>query len=123
LKFGLGTIETVDVPQQARVEKMDIKARLAKEVRDCLQRITSFSWDVHAAAIRRRAPRPAGDTFGFAEAGFYFDVGDSAEWLDKPEGDILLKAFVVAFSDPSDEDGIREEQSTILKRPQLQNAD
>jgi hypothetical protein len=82
-----------------------------------LQRITSFSWDVHAAAIRRRAPYPAGDTFGFSEAGVYFDVGDSAEWLNEPEGDILLKAFVVAFHDPSDEDGIREERLAILKRP------
>jgi hypothetical protein len=103
--------------KKAWVGIMDIKARLAKEAQDCLQRITSLSWDVHAAAIRRRAPRPAGDTFGFAEEGVYFDVGDSAEWLDKPEGDILLKAFVVAFPDPSHEEGIGEERSAILKRP------
>jgi len=96
---------------------MDIAARLTKEVKECLNRITSLSWDVHAAAIRRRAPWPAGDTFGFSEGGVYFDVGDSAEWLDKPEGDILLKAFVVAFTNPSDEQGIREERSAILKRP------
>jgi hypothetical protein len=96
---------------------MDVAARLAKETQDCLQRITSFSWDVHAAAIHRRAPLPAGDTFGFSKDGVYFDVGDSAEWLNEPEGDILLKAFVVAFPDPSAEDGIREERSVILKRP------
>ncbi|RUW61574.1 hypothetical protein [Mesorhizobium sp. M7A.F.Ca.US.008.03.1.1] len=96
---------------------MDIAARLTQETRECLERITSLSWDVHAAAIRRRSPRPAGDTYGFSDDGVYFDVGDSAEWLDKPEGDILLKAFVVAFPQPSDDEGIREEQSAILKRP------
>ena len=96
---------------------MDIPARLAKETQDCLQRITSLSGDVHAAEIRRRAPWPAGDIFGFSEAGLYFDVGDSAEWVDKPEGDILLKVFVVVFPDSSDEEGLREERSAILKRP------
>ncbi|GAA2846199.1 hypothetical protein GCM10010836_45960 [Aminobacter aminovorans] len=95
---------------------MNIAARLAKETQDCLDRITSFPWDVHAAAIRRRAPFPVGDTFGFSEDGVYFDVGDSAEWLNEPDGDILLKAFVVAFPDPSADDGIREERSVILKR-------
>ncbi|WP_143749666.1 hypothetical protein [Mesorhizobium sp. WSM3879] len=100
---------------------MDIAARLTEETRKCLERITSLSWDVHAAAIRRRAPRPAGDTYGFSEDGVYFDVGDTAEWLDKPDGDILLKAFVVAFPDPSSEDGIREELYVILKRPENSN--
>lgn len=100
---------------------MDIAARLTKGTQDCFQRITSLSWDVHAAAIRRRAPRLAGDTYGFSEDGVYFDVGDTAEWLDKPDGDILLKAFVVAFPDPSGEDGIREELSVILKRPRISN--
>lgn len=96
---------------------MDVAARLIVEVEDCLDRITSFSWDVHAAAIRARAPRPAGDTFGFSTGGVYFDVGDSAEWLDEPGGDILLKAFVVAFSGPSDSEGVLEERSVVLKRP------
>lgn len=96
---------------------MDIKARLTQEVQECLARISSLSWDVHAQAIRKRHPRPAGDTFGFRADDVYFDVGDSAAWLDKPDGDILLTAFVTAFPDPNDEDGIREERSVILKRP------
>ncbi|MER9376609.1 hypothetical protein [Mesorhizobium sp. M0491] len=35
---------------------MDIKARLTQEVQECLDRISSFSWDVHAQAIRKRYP-------------------------------------------------------------------
>ncbi|MER9605770.1 hypothetical protein [Mesorhizobium sp. M0239] len=96
---------------------MDIKARLTQEVQECLDRISSFSWDVHAQAIRKRYPRPAGDTFGFKVDGIYFDVGDSAGWLDRQDGDILLTAFVTAFPDPNNEDGIREERSVVVKRP------
>ncbi|MER9351488.1 hypothetical protein, partial [Mesorhizobium sp. M0227] len=61
--------------------------------------------------------RPAGDTFGFKVDGIYFDVGDSAGWLDRQDGDILLTAFVTAFPDPNNEDGIREERSVVVKRP------
>jgi hypothetical protein len=95
---------------------MDIKARLTKELDECLSRISSFPWDVHAQAIRKRQPLPAGETFGFTEDGVYFDVGDSASWLDGPDGDILLTASVTAFPGQNYDNGIREERSLVLKR-------
>ncbi len=87
---------------------MSITETLTELAEEHLARMATVSWADFAACLRNGR---AGETFGCEVDGRYFDVGDQACWLDRPEGDILLVCHA-AVGDTS-----RAERQTVIRRP------
>ena len=86
---------------------MATQATLLELAEEHLKRMVAVPWATSAASI---AEGKAGETFGCEVDGRYFDVGDRAKWMDKPNGDILLICHAGTA------DGCRIERQSVIRR-------
>jgi hypothetical protein len=94
---------------------MEVEATLIELAEEHLARMAKVSWSEYAAAIRKRAPGNAGDTFGCEVEGVYFDVGDIERWAKKAGGDVLLTAFATTGNDAGTSRTV--ERTLVIAKP------
>lgn len=93
---------------------MDIQATLVELAEGHLDTMRRVPWNAFAKSIPRCWPASAGETFGCEIDETYFDIGDTARWVDFPDGDILLTAHATANCGAGPE---RVERSAVIARP------
>jgi hypothetical protein len=94
-----------------------ILSSLAQLAEGHLATMKEVSWEAFAKSIALSAPLPAGATLGCEVEGRSYDVGDRADWLGIPNGNIQLRCHATTYFKDFEGASAQVERSLEILKP------